>query len=685
MILTRLSLTLFVLLAPVATASAQRADTAAAVARGFALLETYRTSGDMEHASEAARSFSQAVKEDPKDALAHYGLAATLVNAKKTMTVVRQMGVADGEALLVAKRELEKALELDPKLLPAAELLVQIAEKTNDRKALQRAFEVLPEPPAKRDTVAEQLARTPTSATDFLRRATILFAKREDAAALDAYNKGLSVLDPAGLESYVADVLVTATPQEVISLTDGSLEKRAGALQLFWKKRSVRGGISASDRIAEHYHRLATARERYALPRAKGVHLPLTVFGRKRQGVEMELDDRGLIYVRYGEALNHIRGRGYVDPKDEHATKRTSAREAWVYRDADGRHRVYYFVGGRLEADIMRALSDPEIHPADRDMFLEDLARYDGRYAFINARFETIRNYQMMARLNPNDQRRYQQMIAERMEDARRQNDRIVERNRDVLFAAFAGDAAYPRFEKPLILYHDFATFRGRGCTDVVWSVAAPTPTYRLSVALADTFTWETQSVDTVVMKGNAVGTHLRSTGVFCTTPDYNAYVRFTAAVDSAMGVTAGGELRVPDYSGRGLLISDLLFGRDEDGPFVRGEARMAIVPPRQFRQGEPFRLFYEIYNLKAGDKYRTQLTFDVREANPVVRLFAGKKSVVLSFDGEATTDGLTQEIRTVAPEIEDGEVELTVKVTSLATGESVTAKEKIWILPARE
>jgi hypothetical protein len=132
-------------------------------------------------------------------------------------------------------------------------------------------------------------------------------------------------------------------------------------------------------------------------------------------------------------------------------------------------------------------------------------------------------------------------------------------------------------------------------------------------------------------------------------------------------------------------MMSDLLFGTNEDGPFVRGNARIAIVPPRQFRQKEPFRLFYEIYNLPAGTKYRTTLKFTVKEANPIVKLFKGSSTVTFSFEGESATDGLAQEIRTLTPELEDGEVELAIKVENLATGESVTKEEKLWILPADE
>ena len=98
------------------------ADTSANVRHGFAMLAQHGSSGDLAHASEAARAFATAVKENPNHPIAHFGLAMTLVNARKSMVAVRKVGVADGEALLVAKRSLEKALDLNPKYIEAAAL-----------------------------------------------------------------------------------------------------------------------------------------------------------------------------------------------------------------------------------------------------------------------------------------------------------------------------------------------------------------------------------------------------------------------------------------------------------------------------------------------------------------------------------------------------------------------------------
>lgn len=664
---------------------AQSADTTDTSLRGFAALEQHRTSGDLAHASDAARAFATALRENPNDPVAHYGLAATLFNARKTMTIVRQFGVAHGEALHAAKRSLEKALELKPNYGDAARLLLQVAEQAGDQKALERALAAMPAAaPAAAPTAKAAVEKAPVTAADYVRRAAELYARGENVAAYNAYRAGLELWDRAGADAYVYDILVTADKQEVISLTDGDPAKRRAALERFWQKRAVRGGISVPDRIAEHYRRLDGARTRYPLPREEGRHLPLNVYGKERTGLERELDDRGLIFVRYGEPTERIHGRDYQERIDMRSHE--LGHEAWAYRDPDGRYRIYHFFGGRLEADVLRGIARPTLDgsPTVSPDAMERLARLDSRYAFMAARLETIKNYRNMAALIPPEnieaRRAIEARIADRYEDIRRQNLRMSERNRDMLFAAFDEDAAYPRFTRQLTMFHDFATFRGDGCTDVVYSVAAPTSGYNLSVAVADTFTWQTQSVDTLVLKGSAVGMYLRSTGVLCMEPDYNAYVRFTASIDSVTGATAGGNLMIPDYSGSRLMISDLLFGSDEDGPFVRGNARIAIVPPRQFKQNEPFRLFYEIYNLPAGARYKTTLTFETKESNPVVKLFKGSNKVTFSFEGETSTAGVAQEIRTLTPQIEDGEVELTVTVQ--AGTQTTTKKEKLWILP---
>jgi hypothetical protein len=173
---------------------------------------------------------------------------------------------------------------------------------------------------------------------------------------------------------------------------------------------------------------------------------------------------------------------------------------------------------------------------------------------------------------------------------------------------------------------------------------------------------------------------------VLCTAPDQNAYARLTVTADSVTGATMGGDQRIPDYSDRSqLLISDLLLATTRDGPFVRGAAHLELVPPRQFREGEQFRAFYELYNLPLGRRYKTDITFETVRSNPFAKLFKGKSKTTVSFEDEVRSNGVVQELRTLVPETEPGEVRIIVKVTDLTTGVSASTKETVWILPAAD
>jgi hypothetical protein len=403
------------------------------------------------------------------------------------------------------------------------------------------------------------------------------------------------------------------------------------------------------------------------------------VFGARRIGLAKEIDDRGLIYIRFGTPAEY-HGR-YGSP-----TVGAEDGETWAYRNSDGSYKVFHFAGGRLSPDMLAAMGRNFVGDQDVASAISHMAKYDPRYALIAARLETIRTWGFMPGGSSGTDRIKRARVLDLMEDVRRQNERITDYNRERIFQAFHQDAASPRFDRPLTVFHDFATFRGQGCTDLVYTVAAAVPAYRLALAIADTFYWDVESIDANVQKELTPGGYLRSTGVLCTTPDHNAYARLNVTTDSATGTTAGGDLTIPDYSDRSqLLISDLLFATTESGPFTRGNAHLALVPPRQFREGEAFRTFYELYNMPLGRKYKTDITFETVRSNPFARLFKGKSKTTVSFEDEVVTGEVVQELRTLIPQIEPGEVRIIVKVTDLATGVSASRNETIWILPGAE
>ena len=604
---------------------------------GLAALELHRRTQSLDYATEAARAFSAAVKADREDPWAHFGLGLTLTRARKTMAIVRATGAADGEAVLVARRAFEKAIALDPNFTEVTDAYIELRDGTPEGK---RARSI-----ARADSVAETLA---------------------DRA--DGYFAALAAADETALELLIRDINILADQQERIVLNQGSFAKRKKAVELFWKKRAVRDGVTPEERVTTHYRRIGEAVKRYAWADTPAP----TAYGKQRTGLEAEMDDRGLIYVRFGEPYEReeMRTSTVFDARDP---RQRYGLEIWAYLNPDGRWRTYYFSGGRLEADPMKVVGAEGV---------VELRKYEPRYASIGAALQRMRTRSIMLM----SQAQKQAFLNEQQAEMGETNRRIAERNRNTLFAAFDMDAAPRVFAEPLTMFSDFATFRGNGCTDVVYALAVPADAYRLNLAVADTFTWDAQTLDTMVVGPVDDGEFLRTTGTLCTTPDYNAYVRLTVATDSVTGVTGGGEIRIPDYSGRNLMMSSLLFARAEPGRFVRGDARLDLVPPRQFAEGESMRIFYELYNLPAGRAYRTDINFRTTEGNVLSRLFKGKTNTTVTFEGSVpeggAKDNIVQELRTLVPQIEAGETEVTVTVTDLITGESARSTKTIWIVP---
>ena len=591
----------------------------------FASLELHRRTRNQAHASRAARLLVQVIKKDENHAWARFGLATALVRMPRAISIVRSIRNADTDPASEAELQLRKALKIDPAFAEANELLATL--------------------------VGPQ-------------RSELVEVEFTDAAS---YFETLATADEVTLQRLVRDVAIITSSQELMTLTQGTADKRRAVLQMFWKKRSVRDGVSQEARVTEHYRRIQYALENF------GRFIPATtVWGKKREGWERDLEDRGLIYVRFGAPYER---NGVLIAETLGGDPWQGNLDIWAYINPDGRYRTYYFIKGRLESDPLRGT----LGVADTRTLLGLLSKYDQRYAFIAARLQTSQLYDFMRKAGTNSDPR-QEALAQDVGEQRR---RITEKNHAVLFAAMDMDAAAPLFMRPLTLFTDFATFRGRaGCTDVVYSVSAPAPAYRLNVAIADTFAWDFKAIDTLVTAPAERGEHVRATGVMCATPDYNSYVRVTASSDSTTGVTAGGELRIPDYSGRTLMISDMLFASTEPGPFIRGNAHLALVPPRQFREGEGFRVFYELYNLPAGRPYRTEITFTTKESNIFARLFKGKTTTTVTFEGISEGGDVVQELRTLVPQIEADEAEVQITVRDLTSGEAVQTRKKIWIIP---
>jgi len=264
--------------------------------------------------------------------------------------------------------------------------------------------------------------------------------------------------------------------------------------------------------------------------------------------------------------------------------------------------------------------------------------------------------------------------------------------------AAVAAGSARSEPARPLPFFYDLYTFRGPGgSTEVVSSFAVEAGNletehaggairYRFSVTLvlADTVLRTVSNThDTVYVD---VGRrfpdeHLLFTHVTVAAPPSRTTRQRMIMIDATspgIGQLYTETIPIPDYGGSQLMLSDIAFGRpDATIGWKRGDAILGILPTTRFPPAE-FDIYYEVYNLPAGNDYRTEIAIERTDsaapaAEPIRLRFAGESSTQL--------DGVLPQLRRVDASLSRGSYRLTVTITDLVSGTSVTRSRPFDVL----
>ena len=245
---------------------------------------------------------------------------------------------------------------------------------------------------------------------------------------------------------------------------------------------------------------------------------------------------------------------------------------------------------------------------------------------------------------------------------------------------------------RPLPFFYDLYTFRAEGGrTTVVAAFAVEAGDlekervgdnnrYRFNVTLilADTALRSvTNRHDTVFvdLPRRVRGEDLLATHIEVQAPpsrDIRQSVFMADATQAGIGQLYWKHIRIPDYSGTELMLSDVALGQpDEEIGWERGGATLALLPTRQL-PSRAFDVYYEIYNLPAGNPYTTEITFE-RIADRSGKTPEGREPVHLRFEGESTAaaDGTLPEKRRVGTSFGEGSYRMTVRIEDQVTGET--------------
>lgn len=714
-------------------ALARAKDQASLMERGLVLLRLFEINGKKNDADDAREIFEKLADRSPNDPWIHYAYGLALGGGPH-LRVPSPFGVLDGFVLgqsiaevvgqdprSRAARQFLKALELDPNLAPAALELTELVLSTRNKDALKKTRDALMKIPERTSAVTVALTRIQSALGDVAGAESTAAALANDAspmglraraeallrqpgkaeAGAKAYFQGIEKLDEAAAAAYFEDVRIVATERELQTWEQGDLNAKRAWLRSFWDVRAAASGITVGERIAEHYTRLADAQSRFRRVGKRGSTPGGVLLQKKFDAEQLPFDERGLMYVRHGEPEKVLRTTS-IDLRPN---------ESWVYTLPSGKKQLYHFVvtrdgtDFRLTDDLLNAIDasyDGLPYEAISKLF-EDRVPYDARYNILATRINAVRNQAWASAATlfgigtsgPFSENA--QAILGLIGETRQ---RLAMENREAAFAALASDTDRPDFDEELPFYFDVFGFRGRDRkTDVTAAIAIPgtslepKPTdagllYSVQVSFI--------LIDTV--KGGVTRKDTTYTYLSSHTLRKDEYLRLhatlaSAATQSAMhrvvvrdahqpdkGQLYGGSVPINSYDTPKLTISDIVLAEPEPGTWKRREAQLAFVPPRQFVEGEPVNLFYEIYNLPRGADYRTEISLEPAEGGAATgftrlkRLFGGSDGRVnLSFTGVANADPElgVQEVRRMSSGVKSGKYQLIVRITNLATGET--------------
>lgn len=647
-------------------------------------------------AGKAAQSdFERALRQAPDYGWAHYGLGLTLASGPASPlhdgsrnsfvlddVVARAFGK---DAPARARRAFLNALNGRPPVPQAAEPLAEISLERWDAGTLERAETALAKLNASERATADswlaaarvqlELDREQAAAASLERaiglgahpaeaaytRSLLLLRNRAgmDAGAA-AWLASVAAADEEVLEQLLSDVsaLLSETERERWSAMD--MAARQAWLRDFWTVRAALSGVTVPERMAEHYGRLAYARQHFYRSARFGVptqnHLVWERFA------DRPYDDRGAIYIRHGEPLDRIRATG-VD----------AGRETWIYRDMDGTPRVMHFAAMRSNSDYDLVNTPP---------CASDYLMKSQKPELVKLRVHCTEYAGALAATN------YRAAAREFMRT----------------------DSQPLNFTKDLPFYFDLYTFRGdAGRTNVVAAVAVPveklqksvtafSPSYRvdLSLILVDT------AARKVIRQDDSIA--LTATRAFKNDDLFRMHVEVAVPpsrttvqrvivsdpTEPGIGQLYGGPFPIPDYHAPSLMMSDIVLAEPRvEGRWRRGNVALALVPTGRFKGGS-FRVFYEIYNIEKNTTYSTEIEIEPLQKSAGRKLKdlfgGGKDRISLKFDAVAVEveDSTLQELRQVdAPQLPPGKYRMRITVRT-AAGHTARG-ERIFSVPENE
>jgi len=481
-----------------------------------------------------------------------------------------------------------------------------------------------------------------------------------DSGADSAYYAGAAFDDSAAVAAYREELALIEGDSALVEFDAARGDDRVHALHRFWSERAHASLRPPGERLREHYRRISYAERRYGLEVNRRYYHPGDMY---RSG-SSRFDDRGLVYIRYGEP----------DQKAATVTFGISPNETWRYHRADGDLLLHF---GANTADSFNPggdLHDLRLIPSI--MAIGGVGQADSPatdFAFRD-RCAIHEPYCKFGGWGPYGQAK------------------ILSQERSIVLAsaitATTTDGDEPRFARGLdVAAEAFAVgvSGNRSLVHLVFQVGlAPQDSvvegtiYRLPLHLrANLVDHEgvTAWIDTVTAillpGGGPTAPMVEAVGrVTVTVPPGRWRYQLLLAYGDSMGrVLPTDSVDVGDFSGRTLAVSDLVLSRSGRGArWEPAPGDTAYFNPRTtWSRRDLLSLYHEIYGLAEGESYRARLA--VRRG----------RGVVMQLGWEGRAEGpVTRITRTLSFQpVQPGDYQLEMEVIR-ADGERAVVERRI-------
>lgn len=500
------------------------------------------------------------------------------------------------------------------------------------------------------------------------------------AAGRDYYIAGMMAADGLTLQKYYDDLVPLLTAAELAAWDSLDAPEQPAWLHRAWEWRASISTLPLEERLQTHFVRLEYAFQAYRRQSFRpATYASVWLDGRLPP---LPLDDRGIVFVRHGAPDDMVR---FLAPKSldrwSGMTGPAVNRTAWFYRSLAGGRAILEFDKSAYRPDYF--LGDP----SRRCELAADDDSYEARLREWNRAFK---------------QKSYGCTYATVAGDTGRKHWSAIELAAVTADAILQTESAEPELSRPIdLLVNAYALRAGFNTelTTFVWAEAesivpmsgagAATYSLPLFIALEKAASHSVVRFDTTLALRRNARFGARDAIMIAHTflPSFTGEVAVRVALqndaDSLQGQIALMKKSVREYR-KGFSVSDLVIAEPRDGSWYRGDTGLAPVPAHVIAEGDPFRLFYELYGLAAGEPIEVEVLIVPEGTSGLIdalrELISQRHAQSLSFDdtAESDSDGVVRRWHDVQAALRHGSYIVVVRLTrsSGETAESTTTLE---------